>query len=58
MSADQSGLLKNYKALNPNGSIIAFTLDKNLEYLGKQDYMVIGDVQKTIPELKQLYITL
>jgi NAD-dependent SIR2 family protein deacetylase len=48
MSADDRGLLQWYKDQNPQGKIIAFNLEVP-QYVGQDDYVVLGDVQKTLP---------
>lgn len=56
LSIDQSGLLKRYKELNSTGKIISFNINSAPQpYLSDEDYMVIGDVQTTIPELGRMY---
>lgn len=50
MSADDRGLLQWYKDQNPQGKIIAFNLEVP-QYVGPDDYVVLGDVQKTLPAI-------
>ncbi len=50
LSFDDKGFLGWYKAYHPNGKIIAIDLIQP-SYLGSEDYLVQGDLQKIIPEL-------
>jgi len=53
MSADDRGLLQWYKDQNPQGKIIAFNLEVPT-YVGSDDYVVLGDVQETLPKIAAL----
>ncbi|HOQ78745.1 MAG TPA: Sir2 family NAD-dependent protein deacetylase [Candidatus Absconditabacterales bacterium] len=53
LSADDRGMLRWYKDINSNGKIIALNLEQP-NYLGKEDILVKGDIQKTLPELNAL----
>ncbi|HMT01194.1 MAG TPA: Sir2 family NAD-dependent protein deacetylase [Candidatus Absconditabacterales bacterium] len=50
LSFDDRGFLYWYKKINPNGKIIAFNLSKP-SYLGKEDFLLKGDIQETIVKL-------
>lgn len=52
LAKDESGFLGWYKANNPKGVIIAINLQKST-YLGEEDMLVIGDVQKLLPSLRE-----
>lgn len=53
LRADDSGLLRRLKEVNPDGRIIALNVEPP-PYLGKQDYYLEGDAQKTIPQVAEL----
>lgn len=53
LSHDDRGFLGWYKRHNPRGIIIAFDI-ASPSYLGKEDFLVTGDAQETIPALEQL----
>ena len=48
---DESGVIKTFKDASPDGRIIAFN-DRGPLDLSNRDYLVKGDVQITVPELK------
>lgn len=50
LSYDHRGFLSWYKALNPNGKIIAINLEAP-PYLGDEDRWLKGDAQEIIPQL-------
>jgi NAD-dependent SIR2 family protein deacetylase len=51
LSSDESGLLRLYKKLNPNGIIIAINTSKNIEYLSNKDFILQKDAQVIISEM-------
>lgn len=51
LRTDDNGFLAWYKKLNPKGKIIALNLEQPV-YTGGQDYLLKGDLQKTVPELE------
>jgi NAD-dependent SIR2 family protein deacetylase len=53
LRADDSGLLLRYKQVKPNGKFIALNLEPPL-YLDETDYFLEGDVQKTVPKIREL----
>jgi NAD-dependent SIR2 family protein deacetylase len=53
LSADDSGLLYRYKEINPNGKIIALNIEPP-HYLEDSDYYVEGDIQVTLPKIREL----
>lgn len=55
MSADDKGLLQWYKDHNPLGKIIAFNLIVP-EYVDGNDWVVLGDLQKTLPAVKEIVL--
>ncbi|MDP2586342.1 MAG: Sir2 family NAD-dependent protein deacetylase [Candidatus Komeilibacteria bacterium] len=52
LSFDDRGLLSWYKANNPSGKIISLDLSQPT-YLGKEDALVKGDLQKILPEVEK-----
>jgi len=50
LSHDDRGLLAFYKERNPAGVIIAIDL-KQTDYLGKEDMLLVGDLQEIVPML-------
>lgn len=50
LSHDDRGLLAFYKEHNPAGIIVAIDL-KQPDYLGEEDKLLVGDLQKILPEL-------
>ncbi|NRA90841.1 MAG: hypothetical protein HRU43_06930 [Simkaniaceae bacterium] len=55
LHTDESGFLKWYKQHNPKGIIVSFNLVQP-DYLSDQDFIVVGDIQETIPELQKLIL--
>jgi len=52
LSADDRGFLGWYKENNPTGKIIAVNLSQP-SYVGDEDFLLKGDLQKIIPELEK-----
>lgn len=52
LSYDDRGLLAWYKANNPSGKIISLDL-RRPTYLGEDDFLVKGDLQKILPEVEK-----
>lgn len=52
LSLDDRGLLAWYKANNPSGKIISLDLNQPT-YLGEEDFLVKGDLQKILPEVEK-----
>lgn len=50
LNSDESGFLKYYKKLNPEGKIISINL-QNTDYLSDDDLILIGDVQQVFQKL-------
>jgi len=50
LSADQRGFLAQFKEMNPEGKILSIDL-KQPSYLGKEDLLLQGDIQKVLPAL-------
>lgn len=50
LSHDDRGLIAWYKQKNPSGQLIALDL-KRPRYIGNQDFLLMGDLQKTVPAL-------
>lgn len=48
-SRDDCGFIAHYKNNNPNGIIIAIDI-KQPAYLSNEDYLLLGDIQKVLPE--------
>lgn len=55
LSYDDRGFLGWYKEKNPQGKIIAVDL-KQPSYLGDEDFLVTGDIQKILPALQQALV--
>lgn len=55
LNSDESGFLKFYKKLNPEGKIISINL-KNTDYLSDNDLLIVGDVQNLFDKLVSLVI--
>lgn len=55
LNSDESGFLKFYKKLNPEGKIISINL-KNTDYLSDNDLIIVGDVQNLFDKLVSLVI--
>jgi NAD-dependent SIR2 family protein deacetylase len=53
LSADDGGFLKYCKQINPLMRIISINLS-NTYYLSKEDFTLLGDIQKIMPELLSL----
>ena len=51
LNSDESGFLKYYKKLNPEGKIISINL-QNTDYLSDDDLILIGDIQQLFRKLK------
>jgi NAD-dependent SIR2 family protein deacetylase len=51
LSFDDHGFLAWFKQQNPRGKIIAIDIKKP-SYLGDEDFLVLGDLQKIIPSLQ------
>ena len=54
-SNDFNAILGKYKKFNPDGVIIAINKEQP-DYLGSEDFLITGDIQKIIPELAELLI--
>jgi NAD-dependent SIR2 family protein deacetylase len=54
LSYDDRGFLAWYKEKNPQGKIIAIDL-KQPSYLGDEDFLVTGDIQKILPAVHQAF---
>jgi NAD-dependent SIR2 family protein deacetylase len=52
LSYDDRGLLTWYKTNNPSGKIISLNL-KQPRYLGEDDFLVKGDLQKILPKIRK-----
>lgn len=52
LSHDDRGLLGFYKACNPSGIIIAIDL-KQPDYMGSEDWLLVGDLQCILPMLNE-----
>lgn len=52
LSYDDRGLLTWYKTNNPSGKIISLDL-KQPTYLGEDDFLVKGDLQKILPKIRK-----
>jgi NAD-dependent SIR2 family protein deacetylase len=52
LSVDDRGFLGWYKENNPSGKIIAINLNQP-SYVGDEDFLLKGDLQKIIPELEK-----
>lgn len=50
LNSDESGFLKYYKKLNPEGKIISINL-QNTDYLSDDDLILIGDIQQVFQKL-------
>ncbi|MGB9847829.1 MAG: hypothetical protein ACPLKV_01275 [Minisyncoccia bacterium] len=55
LSYDDKGFLRWYKENNPNGKIIAINLNQP-SYLGNEDFILKGDCQKVVPEIKREFV--
>ena len=55
LSYDDRGFLGWYKEKNPQGKIIAIDL-KQPSYLGDEDFLLTGDIQKILPAVQQALI--
>lgn len=51
LSYDDRGFINWYKQNNPNGKIISIDL-KQPSYLGNEDFLLVGDLQKVLPNLQ------
>ncbi len=52
LSRDDKGLISWYKTQNPNGKIVALNLTKP-SYLGSEDLLFKGDLQRVVPALME-----
>jgi NAD-dependent deacetylase len=52
LSRDDRGFLAWYKKNNPQGKIIAINQEQP-SYLGNEDYLLKGNLQKLVPELEK-----
>lgn len=55
LNSDESGFLKFYKNLNPEGKIISIN-PKKTDYLSDNDLLIVGDVQNLFDKLVSLVI--
>lgn len=56
LSHDDRGVIEYLKEQHPGIIIVAFTLSEETKpnYLGDEDFMVVGDCQETLPELARI----
>lgn len=55
LASDESGFLCRCKSINPHVKIIAFDLTQP-SYLSSDDFLIIGDIQVTVPKLATLLL--